>query len=119
MCEELSNQIVGSFIQVHNELNGDFLESCYHNALFSELKSARLNVYYNALFNVFYRGGAVGEFCADLAVNNKVLIEIKSVRALSPAHEAPLLNYLHISGCCVGCMVYFQGVRAVWKRFAV
>ena len=61
----------------------------------------------------------VGEFYADLAVEGKVIIEIKAVKALSSAHEAQLLNYLHISGCRVGYLVNFQGIRAVWKRFVV
>ena len=119
LYEELSNKIVGGFIRVHGELGPGLLESCYHNALFYELKSAGLGVVYNAPFNVFYRGEQVGEFYADLAVNSRVIIEIKAVRALSAANEAQLLNYLHISGCRVGYLVNFMGERVVWKRFVV
>lgn len=119
LYEELSNQILGSIIKVHNTLGCCLLESCYHNALFYELKSQDLYVVYNAAFNVNYMGERVGEFFADLEVNNKVIIEIKAVRTLGAAHEAQLLNYLHISGCRVGYLVNFQGQRAVWKRFVV
>ena len=119
LYEELSNEVVGAFFSVHNELGPGLLESCYHNALFYELKSQGLNVFYNAPLNVFYKGQSVGEFYADLVVNNKVIIELKSVRSLLPAHEAQLLNYLHISKCRVGYLVNFQGNRAVWKRFVV
>jgi len=62
---------------------------------------------------------SVGEFYADLAVECKVIIEIKAIKALSAANEAQLLNYMHVSGCRVGYLVNFQGSRAVWKRFVV
>lgn len=74
---------------------------------------------YNAPFNVYYKGEQVGEYYADLFVNNKVIIEIKAVKTLAPAHDAQLLNYLHISGCRLGYLVNFQGQRVVWKRFMV
>lgn len=119
LYEELSNQIVGAFFSVHNVLGAGLLESCYHNALFLELKSIGLNPGYNAPFNVFYRGEQVGEYYADLTVNSKVIIEIKSVRALSAAHEAQLLNYMHISKYRLGYLVNFQGTKAVWKRFVL
>ena len=119
LYQELSNQIVGCFIRVHNELGAGLLESCYHNALYFELKEQGLMVGYNAPFNVFYKGQSVGEFYADLSVEGKIIIEIKAVRVLSSAHEAQLLNYLHISKCRVGYLVNFQGERAVWNRFVV
>lgn len=119
LYEELSNKIIGAFFSVHNELGAGLLESCYHNALFFALKSLGLNVVYNAPFNVFFRNEQVGEFYADLAVNIKIIIEIKAVKVLSSAHEAQLLNYLHISKCRVGYLVNFQGERVVWKRFVV
>ena len=119
LYEGLSSQIVTGIIKVHNELGPGLLESCYHNALFYELKSLGLYVVYNAPFNVQYRGESVGEFYADLAVNSKVIIEIKAVKALSAVNEAQLLNYLHISKCRLGYLVNFHGSRAVWKRFVV
>ena len=119
LYEELSNQIVGCFIKVHNELGCGLLESCYHNALYFELKSVGLSVGYNVPLNVFYQKQQVGEFYADLVVNNKIIIEIKAVKALGPSHEAQLLNYLHITGCRLGYLVNFQGQRAVWKRFVL
>ncbi|MDC7227589.1 MAG: GxxExxY protein [Spirochaetales bacterium] len=119
LYEELSNKVVSAFFRVHNELKGGLLEACYHNALFFELKSGGFSVGYNAPFNVYYQKQQVGEFYADLVVNNKIIIEIKSVAVLASAHESQLLNYLHISGCRVGYLVNFQGQRVVWKRFVV
>lgn len=119
LYENLSKQIVGGFFRVHNELHGGLLESCYHNALYYEYKSQGLSVGYNAPFNVFYRGEQVGEYYADLVINGKVIIEIKSVSALSKAHEAQLLNYLNISKYRLGYLVNFHGSRVVFKRFVL
>ncbi len=116
---ELSNLIIDGVVKVHNSLGSGLLESCYHNALFFELKKAGLKVAYNAPFNVLYEGEQVGEYYADLAVNGRVIIEIKAVRALGPANEAQLLNYLHISGYRLGYLINFQGTKAVWKRYIV
>lgn len=95
MYPELLNQIIGSAIKVHNALGCGLLESCYHNALYFELKTLGLKVQYNAPFNVYYCGEQVGEYFADLTVNGKVIIELKSVKVLSTAHEAQLLNYFY------------------------
>ena len=119
LYEELSSKIVSGFIRVHNELGSGLLESCYHNALYYELKSAGLYVAYNASFDVFYQSQQVGEFYADLAISKKVIIEIKAVKSLGAAHEAQLLNYLHISKYRLGYLVNFQGQKAVWKRFVL
>ncbi len=116
---ELSNKIVVAFFRVHNELGPGLLESCYHNALYIEMKATGLNIVNNAQLNVHYRGEVVGEFFSDLVVNNSIIIEIKSVQALSSAHEAQLINYLRISKLKVGYLVNFQGSRVIFKRFVV
>ena len=61
----------------------------------------------------------MGEYFADLTVAGKVSIEVKSVTSVTPVHRAQLINYLHISRLRLGLLVNFQGVRAVWERFAV
>ncbi len=117
--KDLSNKIIGACISVHNELGCGLLESCYRKALYFEIRSQGLSVSYNAPFNVSYKGNQVGEFFADLVVECKVIIELKSVKALGTIHEAQLLNYLHISGFRLGYLVNFQGERLIWKRFVV
>ncbi|MDC7124240.1 MAG: GxxExxY protein [Spirochaetales bacterium] len=99
LYEKLSYQIVGACMAVHRELGSGLLEQCYHNALFYELKASGLRVSYNVPFTVKYRGEVVGEYFADLVVDNKVILELKSVRALAPEHTAQLINYLHIALC--------------------
>lgn len=122
MCmvhKELGYQIIGCCMEVHSQLGPGLLEQCYHNALFYELKAAELNVIYNAAYNVLYKGSVVGEYYADLVVENKVIIELKSVKQLSSVHSAQLINYLHISGCRLGLLVNFQGSSLEWQRLVV
>ena len=95
------------------------MEQCYHNALFYELKSLRLSVGYNVPFSVSYKGTVVGEYFADLVVEGKVILELKSVKAFSGEHTAQLLNYLHISGCRLGFLLNFQGTKVEFKRLVV
>jgi GxxExxY protein len=117
--KELGFQIIGCCMEVHTQLGPGLLEQCYHNALYYELKEIGLYVVYNAPFNVIYKGNTVGEYYADLMVNNKVIIELKSVKQLSSVHSAQLINYLHISGCSLGLLVNFQGSSLEWQRLVV
>ena len=106
-------------MEVHSGLGGGLLEMCYHNALYYELLAQGYNVVYNKPYNVFYKGQQVGEYYADLVVNNQVIIELKSTKALSSAHTAQLFNYLHISKLRLGLLVNFQGQSLEWQRLVV
>ena len=117
--KELCYKIVGCCMEVHTQLGAGLLEQCYHNALYFELKNQGHNVGYNSPFNVEYKGNRVGEYYADLVVNNKIIIELKSVKALSPAHSAQLINYLHISKCRLGLLVNFQNSQLEWRRLVI
>ena len=98
-------------MEVHSQMGPGLLEQCYHNALFFELRAQGLKA--------AYKGQQVGEYFADLVVENKVIIELKSVRAITSVHAAQLLNYLHISKCRLGILVNFQGSSLEWQRLVV
>jgi GxxExxY protein len=115
---ELTYSIIACCFKVHRGLGQGLLEQCYHNGLYYELKHAGLRVGYNVPFPVEYRGYTVGEYFADLLVEDKVIIEVKAVSALASAHKAQLLNYLAISRCPVGLLVNFKGYSLEWKRYA-
>lgn len=119
LYESLSKIILDAVYAVHRELGPGLLEQCYHNALFYELKNSGVSVEYNCPFTVHYKGNVVGEYLADLLVHRKVILEIKSAKALSSAHTAQLLNYLHISGCRLGYLVNFQNTRVEFKRLVL
>lgn len=116
---ELSKTILDGVFTVHKELGPGLLEQCYHNALYYELEAHGLAVSYNEPYTVSFKGRVVGEYFADLAVNGKVIIEIKSVQAFGNQHIAQLLNYLHISGCRLGFLVNFQNARVEFKRLVL
>ena len=116
---ELSEKIIGAAFRVSRELGPGLLERCYHNALYYELRSAGLAVVYNAPFTVRYRGEVVGEYFADLAVEGRVIVELKSARAMGPEHTAQILNYLHISGFKLGYLLNFQNRRLEFRRYVL
>jgi len=92
--KETTDIILKGFYEVYNELGDGFLESVYENALYIVLTGYGLHVERQKDISVFFRGNIIGNFRADLIVEEKVVLEIKAVRTLDPAHEAQLINYL-------------------------
>ena len=101
--EELTRKIIGGFYEVYNELGCGFLESVYEQAMIIALRNHRLTVQPQAPIFVSFRGEIVGEFFADLLVNDAVIVELKAARAIEPIFEAQLLNYLHPRKSKSGC----------------
>ncbi len=114
--KEITDIILRSFYEVYNELGNGFLESVYENALHIVLTGYGLYVERQKGINVFFRGKIIGDFKADLIVNEKVIIELKAVRALDPAYEAQLINYLKATDIEVGLLLNF-GRKPEFKRF--
>ena len=90
--ENLTGQIIKAFYKVYNELDYGFLEKVYENALALELRTLGLRVGRQQPIRVYYGGQQVGDYYADLIVENLVILELKCAEAVSPAHEAQLLN---------------------------
>jgi len=80
--KELTDCLINVFYHVYNELGSGFLEKVYQNSMYLELKSRGLNVEAQKQIKVFYKGIGVGEYYADLVVNNDVIIELKAAEAL-------------------------------------
>lgn len=114
--KEITDVILKSFYEVYNELGGGFLESVYENALFIVLSGYGLSVEKQKDISVFFRGSIIGDFKTDLIVNKKVIIELKAARAIDPAHEAQLINYLRATNIEVGLLLNF-GNKPEFKRF--
>lgn len=112
---ELTEQVIGIFYTVYNELGTGFLESVYENAFAAALRDAGLSVVQQAPINVHYRGILVGEFKADLFVEGRIIVELKAVSQLGTAHEVQLINYLKATGIPVGLLFNF-GPRPQFKR---
>jgi GxxExxY protein len=92
--QELTEAIIHDFYEVYNELGHGFLESVYEEALFRVLKANGVSVQRQYPLPVWFRGDQIGDFRADLVVADKVVVELKAVKALESFHEAQLLNYL-------------------------
>jgi GxxExxY protein len=112
---DLTQRVIGIFYDVHNELGFGFVESVYENALAFALREAGLEVEQQRHLQVRFRGGVVGQFVADMVVAQRLLVELKSVSHIVPAHEAQLTHYLKATGLRVGLLLNF-GPRAQFKR---
>lgn len=113
----LTEQIIGAFYKVYNGLGYGFLEKVYENALAMELQEQGHAVRTQAPIHVYYRGKVVGEYYADLVVDDLVIVELKAVARLVEQNEAQLLNYLKASSYEVGLLLNF-GPTAVHQRRA-
>jgi len=107
--KELCDKIIGCAINVHKELGSGFLEKVYERSLEVELKSSGIKCETQVPIVIQYRDVIVGEYFADLLVEDKVILEIKSCIKIIPAHEAQLINYLVATKKRVGYVINFGG----------
>ena len=114
----LFEQVVGAVYEVANTLGAGFLEKVYERALVKELTLRGLKVVPQACFSVSYKGQSVGEFFADLLVEDRLIVELKCVDCFANEHMAPCLNYLKASGLNLALLVNFQRSKVEWKRIA-
>ncbi len=112
---EVTEKIIGIFYDVYNELGYGFLECVYEESLEIALNQAGVNANRQISLPVWFRGHKVGEFRADLLVENCVLLELKAARSLGPAREAQLLHYLKSTEVEIGMLLNF-GTRPQFRR---
>ncbi len=110
--KELTAKIIGCAFNVYNKMGFGFQESVYENAMLIELTRASLSFEAQKPIAVRYEGRLVGEFVADILVEDAVIVELKSVARLAKAHEVQLVNYLVATGKPVGLLLNF-GERGV------
>jgi GxxExxY protein len=112
---ELTEGIIGAFYEVYNELGHGFLESIYEKALAIALAQAGINVERQVPVSVWFRSELIGDFRADMLVEEKVLLELKAARTIDQAHEKQLLNYLRATDVEVGLLLNF-GLKPQFRR---
>ena len=113
--KELTDKIINNFYRVYNKLGYGFLEKIYGNAMMIEFKREGIPVDAQSAIKVFYEGEVIGEYFADMLVDNKVIIEIKASKNLVVENEAQLLNYLKATNIEVGLLLNF-GPKPEIKR---
>jgi GxxExxY protein len=114
--DAISGRIIGCAFTVANTLGSGFLEKVYENVLAAELCMAGLAVEQQRGITITYKGIVVGEYFVDLLVENAVLIELKTVRALDRAHRAECINYLRATGRHLCLLLNFGSPRLDFQR---
>ena len=113
----LTQTIIGCAYKIHNALGPGFLEKIYENALLIELKKAGICPKQQEPIRVCYDGQIIGDYCADLYIDEDLIIEVKAVQALVKAHEAQLVNYLTATGINNGLLINFGPSVQVKRKF--
>lgn len=114
--EGLTRSIIGCAFSVSNELGSGFLESVYENAMMVALNEQGIAVRAQVPINIYFREEEVGVFFADLLAEDRVIVELKAVKALAPEHQAQVINYLQATGIEVGLLLNFGRPRLEYKR---
>ncbi len=113
--KELTDPILNTFYDVYNELGYGFVEKVYQNAMYFALQDIGLKVEAQQRIKVYFRGREVGDFFADLVVNDLVILELKATASLIELHEVQLVNYLKATPIEVGLLLNF-GKEPVFER---
>ncbi len=116
---ELTEKVIGCAYKVSNTLGCGFLEKVYENALSIELRKAGLQVAQQQPINVLYDSVVVGDYFADILVENVLVVEIKALSALHDSHKAQLLNYLKATKLRLGLLINFGRPKVEIRRAAL
>ena len=103
----LTDKIIGAYYKVYNSLGYGFLEKVYEKALAFELTKLGLKVSRQQSIKVYYEGELIGDYIADVIVNDKVIIELKAAEAIHPSHKSQLINYLRATEIEIGLLLNF------------
>jgi len=112
----LSRQVIACALEVRRDLGYGFLERVYENALVVELAKSGVRVVQQLPLKVRFRGVIVGDYIADLIIDEKILVEIKTIEVVMPVHRAQVLNYLRATGYTVGLLLNFGPGRLTVNR---
>ncbi len=116
MQTDLTETVLGAAFEVANTLGAGFLEKVYERALLRELCMRGLRAVAQPSFAVMYKGQCVGQFYADILVEDILVLELKCADRLAPEHTAQCLNYLRASGKKLCLLINFQRSTLEWKR---
>jgi len=116
---DITYEIRGALFEVNRILGPGFLEKVYENALLIELKNRGLKAQNQVPIKVTYKENYVGDYVADILVEGKVILELKTVNKLDRNHEAQLLNYLKATGIQIGLLANFKNRKVEIKRMVL
>ena len=114
--DPLTDRILQAVFEVSNILGCGFWEKVYEKALIKELALQGIRAKAQVLYSVKYKGTSIGEYLADLIVEDQIVLELKCVDRLANEHTAQCLNYLKASGLHLALLINFQRPKVEWKR---
>ncbi len=117
--ENLTYQIIGLAMEVYNELGYGFLEKVYENALMILLEENNLKAQQQYPIKVNFRGKIIGEYIADISIDNKIILELKTVDKITNIHRSQILHYLKATDIRVGIILNFSKKKLYHERFIV
>lgn len=116
LYEEISSKVIKCCFDVMNELGVGFLENVYQNALMIALNEKGIKAIAQYPLKVYFREKIVGNYIADIFVEDKIIIELKAVSTLLPEHSAQVINYLKASNIEIGLLINFGNGKIDFKR---
>ena len=117
--KDLSYKIMDAAFTVHNTLGSGFLEKVYENALMIELQNRKIGCQQQHPIKVYYNEQVVGDYVADILVENKIILEIKAVQMLTEIQDAQLMNYLKATKLKLGILLNFASTKLESKRIVM
>jgi GxxExxY protein len=117
--KDLSYKIIELAFEVHNELGCGFLEKVYENALMILLNRENIPARQQAPADVYFQDKIVGKYFSDILVDNKLILELKTVDVIANIHKAQVLNYLRATGLKLGLILNFGKPRLEYKRLVL
>ena len=117
--QEQTQRIIACAFKVHQVLGAGFYEKVYENALYIELNNQGFEVHQQYPIKVYYEKTLVGEFYADLLINQQIILELKAVENLQPIHEVQLVNYLKGTGLDIGLLINFGSSVNIKRKYRI
>jgi len=117
--DSLTERVIGAILEVSNVLGAGFLEKVYERALLYELGVRGIRTFAQAPLSIRYKGHYIGEYYADLLIEDVLVVELKCVDRLANEHVAQCLNSLRASGRTVCLLVNFQKPKVEWRRIVL
>lgn len=117
--KELSYKIVGLAMEVYNKLGSGFLEKVYENALMVLLNKNGVSAQQQAPVKVYFEGKVIGDYYADILVDNKIILELKTVDKISDVHRGQVLNYLRATGLRLAMILNFGKSSFEYERLVI
>lgn len=117
LYKDLSYKVIGLAMELHKRLGSGFLEKVYENSLMLLFERDNIKAEQQFPVNVIFENQVVGNYVADIVIEDKIILELKAVDSLNDIHKAQLINYLKASGYRIGILLNFGGKSLEYKRF--